>query len=271
MSGDRERLKAHFDTPLSNQGDKWSQLWDTGDFLPFDRGAPNPALNDTLCDRKDIIGQPIITSSGKERRQKALVPGCGKGYDVLLLASFGYDAFGLEISATAVRRCREEEQKNGDKYPTMDERVGRGQVKFVQGDFFKDDWVTSLRLDEERFNLIYDYTFLCALPPSMRPAWALRHSQLLASGVGSNLICLEFPSYKDPSNGGPPYGLQAQVYMEHLSHPGEQIPYHGNGFIQENPSRRASSNGLERVARWQPERTHEIGKGTDWISIWRHR
>lgn len=37
---------------------------------------------------------------------KALVPGCGKGYDVLLLSAFGYDATGLEISSKALEEAR---------------------------------------------------------------------------------------------------------------------------------------------------------------------
>ncbi|KAA6414026.1 MAG: thiol methyltransferase [Lasallia pustulata] len=80
-------------------------------------------------------------------------------------------------------------------------------------------------------------------------------SQLLAPAPAANLICLEFPTYKDPSLGGPPFGLSPAVYVEHLSHPGEELP----------------PGGLERVAHWQPERTHEIGKGTDWVSVWRHQ
>ncbi len=61
------------------------------------------------------------------------------------------------------------------------------------------------------------------------------------------------------------------MYIEHLSHPGEDLPYDEEGNIKEDILRRASVGGLERVARWQPQRTHEIGKGTDWVSVWRHR
>lgn len=105
----------------------------------------------------------------------------------------------------------------------------------------------------------------------MRPAWSHRMASLLGSAPSSNLICIEFPTYKDPSTGGPPWGLLPKVYFEHLSHPGEEIPYDKAGHIQEDDLRKTSSNGLERVAHWQPERTHEIGKGTDWVSIWQHR
>lgn len=91
-------------------------------------------------------------------------------------------------------------------------------------------------------------------------------SQLLAAAPAGNLICLEFPTYKDPSLGGPPFALSPAVYVEHLSHPGEQLAYDDKGHIKQNPLRRASPGGLERVAHWQPERTHEIGRGSDWAS-----
>lgn len=64
--------------------------------------------------------------------------------------------------------------------------------------------------------------------------------------------------------------------MEHLSHPGEEIPYDADGRVKSNPLQEASEKGLERVAHFQPERTHKIGTDDngnvlDWISIWRRR
>lgn len=119
--------------------------------------------------------------------------------------------------------------------------------------------------------------FLCALPPEMRPAWAGRITSLLAPGPESRLLAVEFPTYKSPDTGGPPFGLSPEVYVAHLSRPGEDLPYEG-GYP--NPSSYnqletgdSASNGsfaLARIGHWQPERTHPIGKGTDWVSVWRH-
>ena len=95
-------------------------------------------------------------------------------------------------------------------------------------------------------------------------------SQLLAED--GRLICLEFPSAKDPKLNGPPWALPPAVYEQHLSKPGEKLPYDAeSGSIIEDSPRRRNDNGLTRVAHWQPIRTHDIGKDTDWISIWRHR
>lgn len=61
------------------------------------------------------------------------------------------------------------------------------------------------------------------------------------------LVCLEFPLYKAPETGGPPWGLTSRIYDELL----------GDAF--------------EKVLHYQPERTHTIGMGSDWLSVWRRK
>ena len=99
-------------------------------------------------------------------------------------------------------------------------------------------------------------------------------SQLLSEN--GHLICVEFPSTKDPKLGGPPYALPSPVYREHLSHPGEVLSYNSDtGHVVQGSSGSKSAAALKRVAHWQPRRTHEIGKSADgkvndWISVWEH-
>lgn len=153
----RARLMSHFADDSAARPDRWADLWDKGDFLPWDRGQPNPALIDVLADRQDFIGDCMKEgASGQKRRKRALVPGCGRGYDVLLLASFGYDAYGLEVSETAVKRCLEEQQASGEKYPVKNEAVGAGKAVFLNSDFFGDSWIEPTGGKE--MDLIYDYT-----------------------------------------------------------------------------------------------------------------
>lgn len=64
--------------------------------------------------------------------------GCGEGGDVLWLASKGWKATGVDISATAVNRAKEEAAKHG---------IGSGQARFLASDLA--DWET-----EERFDLV---------------------------------------------------------------------------------------------------------------------
>ena len=155
---DRAKLLAHFAGDRSDHTERWSKLWDKGDFLPFDRGVPNPALEDTLSDHHEILGSCFRDDChGGRRRKKALVPGCGRGYDVLLLASFGFDAYGLEVSQTAVKRCFEEQKTNGHKYPPKEGSAGGGRISFLNGDFFGDGWINKVE-GGGVFDLIYDYT-----------------------------------------------------------------------------------------------------------------
>jgi len=89
------------------------------------------------------------------------------------------------------------------------------------------------------------------------------------------LVCIEFPTYKEPSTGGPPWGLPTEVYEAHLMRPGEKVENDIDGYVSkeylEQVRQSPNENGLLRIAHWQPERTHEIGKGTDWMAVWKHR
>ena len=153
----RARLTSHFPNESAMDPARWAALWDKGDFLPWDRGGPNPALIDALTHRQGLLGTSTFSDeTGGLTRKKALVPGCGKGYDVLLLARFGFDSYGLEVSKSAVEAAVRERETHGSLYPVRDSSVGSGIVEFVNGDFFASDWMDPIAI--KQFDLIYDYT-----------------------------------------------------------------------------------------------------------------
>ena len=152
-AGAPSNLQQHFATGSTGDTSRWAELWKTK-FTPWDRGMPNPALHDLLRGRKDIIGSCWQETGGGRRRKKALVPGCGRGYDVLLLASFGYDAYGLEIEEAAIEQCKEVQKRDGDKYQVQDGVDGAGAVEYLLADFFDVGWSKGI----DGFDLIYDYT-----------------------------------------------------------------------------------------------------------------
>lgn len=88
---------------------------------------------------------------------------------------------------------------------------------------------------------------------------------------GAALVCLEFPTYKNPAEGGPPWAAPPEVYEALLAQPGEEVKYDAEGKVVPREGEGENEKGLEKVAHWKPERTHEIGKGTDWVSVWRHK
>ena len=158
----RARLAQHLaehrgDSDQAGRG--WAQIWDKGESPPWDRGFPSPALEETLSEHSGTIGTAILDVDGQPRRKRALVPGCGRGVDVVLLESFGYDAVGLEYSRTAVSACERYAIEHGNEYPVRDQELGKGSRRFVQGDFYISDWLARAGMEEgEKFDLIYDYT-----------------------------------------------------------------------------------------------------------------
>jgi len=136
-------------------GKKWDELYKDG-FMPWDKGFPSPALVDLLIERQDLFPSPTLPDG---RRRKALVPGCGKGYDVLLLSAFGYDAYGLEISQRALEAAKNTEKEMAGKgvYETREGREA-GTIKWLSGDFFADEFLEDVDGEEKKFDLLYDYT-----------------------------------------------------------------------------------------------------------------
>ncbi|RKK21513.1 hypothetical protein BFJ68_g17990 [Fusarium oxysporum] len=259
-SGTPQRVISHFtNRPPEQQSRGWSELWDLDQSHLWDRAKPSPALVDLVESSLEVL-----PSSRQGRRPRALVPGCGKGYDVVMLALHDFDVYGLDVSAKGVEIARQyavtelaepKEYNFGEKEKFS--AAQPGTVKILVGDFFNRQWEVSCAQDGcEGFDLIYDYTFLCALLPEMRKDWGRRMSELLLpTGV---LVCLEFPLYKDLKALGPPWGLRG-VYWDILAQGGD-------GIIDEPGEEIEPARGsFERVFYSQPPRSYENGKGTDMI------
>ncbi|KAH7025870.1 S-adenosyl-L-methionine-dependent methyltransferase [Microdochium trichocladiopsis] len=329
-----QTLADHFkDRPLSEHGSRWNTCWQRNQ-TDWDRGQHSVALLEILTQglppQNDDEGQgrtagelfpghpccssgsstTITTDSGDQyrhgrRRPKALVPGCGRGYDVLLLGSLGYDVVGLDLSPIGIQRAREHaerSQKDGT-YPVklaggvvQHASPEPGSFQFVEGDFFKDDWLEQVSggggggEKDVKFDLIFDYTFGCALPPSARPQWANRLSSLLLR-PGGRLVCLEFPSTKSPDEPGPPWAMPPGVYERYLggrnsssssSSSNIQGSRVGRGGGEEEEES-AGGAGLKRLIHGKPTKTHaagmreeDDGKGgktmvvVDCVSVWSH-
>ena len=123
---------------------------------------------------------------------KALVPGCGRGYDVSLLASKNRYVLGIDIVQKAVDEANEYLLENN-----VNSNEGEVKVK----DFFSLD-------TKEKFDFIYDYTFLCALDPTIRNLWAEQMGLLVKPG--GELFCLIFP-INDQKESGPPYKVSLEL------------------------------------------------------------
>ncbi|RAK84922.1 thiopurine S-methyltransferase family protein [Aspergillus costaricaensis CBS 115574] len=259
------RLISHLaERSAEDQGSGWSALWDSNESDLWDRGSPSIALVDVIEQQKDIFS-PFTPD---RRRKRALVPGCGRGYDPVMLALHGFDVYGLDISATGVSEARkyassEMQSPQGYNFSSGTAKAANiGNVKFIAGDFFSSEWESEALRDGEKFDLIYDYTFLCALHPSVRQKWAERMSHLLHPG--GLLVCLEFPMYKDPSLPGPPWGLKG-VHWDLLARGGDGI--RNIAEEEEDDAKAAKLTGQFRRAHYfRPARSYPSGKGTDMLT-----
>lgn len=202
----------------------WEEMWSANGGLPpgtlFDISGSHALLAD-------------FAAAGRVPVGRCLVPGCGRGYDVALLAALpGRFAVGLELSATAAATAEAYVRATG---------AAPASFALESGDFFT-------YAPAARFDFIYDYTFLCALPPHMRSAWAAQMAALLAPGA--LLLCMQFPLVSPPGRAaddwttGPPFLLSTAIYDELLGAAFELVEAAPVEPAKSNP-RRA---GAERFA-----------------------
>lgn len=122
--------------------EKWDTLW-TSSFTPWDKGSASPALVELLVEKQFHLVPVGLTGS------KGFVPGCGRGYDVALLAGLTamnqkFDkVIGLDVSQKAIEEARQLHQGKP------------GNFEFILGDFFSrtQDWEV-----DGPFDVVYDYT-----------------------------------------------------------------------------------------------------------------
>eukprot|EP00285_Hemiselmis_virescens_P008436 CAMPEP_0173379324 /NCGR_PEP_ID=MMETSP1356-20130122/2320_1 /TAXON_ID=77927 ORGANISM="Hemiselmis virescens, Strain PCC157" /NCGR_SAMPLE_ID=MMETSP1356 /ASSEMBLY_ACC=CAM_ASM_000847 /LENGTH=196 /DNA_ID=CAMNT_0014332641 /DNA_START=420 /DNA_END=1007 /DNA_ORIENTATION=+ len=181
----------------------WESMWANG-LQPgqaFDAAKPETALL-ALIPGSGVQGlqsSPPLDLAGKS----ALVPGCGRGYALAALSKGGCArVHGLEISQTAVTRANEYLKGVG---------VGK-EVTVADGDFFA---------HAETYDVVYDCTFLCAIPPERREEWAVKMAQLIRPG--GVLVTLIFPVREgvEPADGqiggGPPFAMSPKLVEKLLA------------------------------------------------------
>lgn len=117
-----------------------------------------------------------------------LIPGCGNAYEAEYLLGNGFSNITLiDISTVAAMAIKEKFASYGDR------------IKVIQGDFFD---------LQQKFDLILEQTFFCALHPFLRKNYAEKMYDLLKTH--GKLVGLLFNRSFDDS---PPFGGDAEEYM----------------------------------------------------------
>ncbi|CAD6582590.1 MAG: hypothetical protein CYPHOPRED_002074 [Cyphobasidiales sp. Tagirdzhanova-0007] len=199
----------------------WNETWKQG-ITPWDSesGTPRPPLLELIEEKKYAI-----PADGR-----AIVPGCGRGYDAAYFASLGHETWGVDISPIAI---------DAAKIFVACMPNPPSNVFFKALDFFNFE----LPQDGEKFTIGYDYTFFCALPPKMREDWGKRYAEIIKPG--GIIITLIWPIAGDRP-GGPPYSLSPELYEPVLSESFDRV-------YLEKPTRLGSEGrpGAEMMAIWK--------------------
>jgi len=140
-----------------------------------------------------------------DRHAPVFVPLCGKSQDMVWLHQRGHAVVGVELSLIAVESFFVEQQL----VPTRREIDGlvlfeAQGYKIYCGNYFA---LKSQHLLEVR--AAYDRASLVALPPPLRNRYAQHLAQLLAPGVRTLLVAVDYPA---PQMQGPPFAVnEAEV------------------------------------------------------------
>jgi methyl halide transferase len=152
----------------------WQRHYDEND-LGWDLGQVAPPFVRMWEEEKLPVG-------------KVLIPGCGRGHEVLFLAGNGFEVTGVDYSEGAVTHLKN----------ALSERNLEGRV-FHQDFFSLDDSHDGI------YDLVIEQTFFCAISPRERPDYVQNVSRMLKPG--GMLVGLFYHTDKE---GGPPYNTTCE-------------------------------------------------------------
>lgn len=185
--------------------DYWNERYAAGQ-TGWDLGKASPPLEDYI---KQLGNKDL----------KILLPGCGNGYEALLMAELGFTNLTvLDIAPLAVEKL----QDRLKSYPS---------VRILCEDFFE---------HVDNYDLILEQTFFCALPPSMREQYVQKMAELLVPQ--GKLVGLLFATEFDKA--GPPFGGTTEEYLQLFS------PYFTDAILEPCRNSIRPRQGNELFVKW---------------------
>lgn len=162
-----------------NKSEFWNSIYVEQESPRWNLGHAAPSLKHWLD-----------TSGAKPGR--VLIPGCGYGHDVRVLAEHGFDAIGVDFAPLAIERGREVL------------RDANGNWELRQVDIFD-----LPKTDRAAFDYIYEYTCFVAVEPPRRPEYVQLKLDLLKPG-GVIIGCF----YNHGREGGPPFDVTREEVLK---------------------------------------------------------
>ena len=151
----------------------WQGRYDAGT-TGWDRGGTSPALEGWL-------------RAGSLLPCRILVPGCGRGHEVVALARAGFHVTGLDYAPAAIGALKARLAAEGIS------------AEAIEADIFA--WEPP-----SPFDAIYEQTSLCALPPARWEAYEKRLASWLVPG---GLLAAAFMQTDSPT--GPPFASNPEA------------------------------------------------------------
>jgi cyclopropane fatty-acyl-phospholipid synthase-like methyltransferase len=185
----------------------WEQRYQAGD-MPWEKGEPSPGLVDFLAAHPNLA------------RGNVAVPGCGTGHDVRAWSKAGFNAFGFDLTKSAVQLANEKTQAMGLS------------ATFQTANFLKDE-------PPFLFDWLFEHTLFCAIEPTLRDDYVRAVRKWLNPG-GQYLAV----NYFIPDTDGPPFGTtrdeQLRLFSPYFDLVEDWVP-------RSYPNR----TGLERMFWWR--------------------
>lgn len=252
LSGDASAAGGRTPTPqqlqaLLGSGASWEDVWKQG-VTPWEARKPAPALTALLQ------AQPLVLQPGQPR-PRALVPGCGSGWDALALARAGYDTTGVDLAPTAVDVARKavaqelqrEAQAQAQAQPAASGSASSPAPSPLPLRFEVADVFTYAPRDGP-FDLVWDYTLMAALPPAQLWApYAQALRRLVKPGGDGLLAILLFPVDASQGEAGPPFHME---------------PARVDGLLRE------AGFATLSLAPVPPGQSHKARAGREWLGLW---
>jgi 2-polyprenyl-3-methyl-5-hydroxy-6-metoxy-1,4-benzoquinol methylase len=125
---------------------------------------------------------------GRLEKGKAIIPGCGRGHEVVYFAERGFDVTGLDFTIGAVTALRQ----------MLAEKNLRANV--LNEDFFALD-----RSHDDSYDIMFEQTFFSAIAPSQRSPYVDTSARILKK---NGLLLALF--YETGEGGGPPFNTTCE-------------------------------------------------------------
>jgi len=167
---------------------RWEITW-AEEYPPtFDKLCPAPILQKMVSD-------------GVLPNGRCLVPGCGRGYDVIEIASATRYCLGVDIAPIAISQAKERLEQQYEMAVRLEvaAKPPLNQAEFKLQSFFDID----TQHPESLFDFVYDYCLLSALDPRNHKDGAAKMTTLVR--VGGELCTVIFPIMEKV--GGPPFSV----------------------------------------------------------------